>query len=109
MFRVRRRREVDEAIDHFRNYLRVNGYSLSPSASLYLRTDVMVAKRRNVIEETLSKREKSVEDLIRGFSKLADESIRFASRERRRTVTTNDVRNAVAEVFCSVWPFCDGE
>ena len=109
MWRARRGREVDEAIDHFRNYLRVNGYSLSPSASLYLRRKVMVTKRRNIIEETLSKREKTVEDLTEGFSKLADESIRFASRERRRTVTPNDVKKAVAEVFCSVWPFCDGE
>jgi len=68
-----------------------------------------VAKRKESIEETLSRREKTLEDVTVGFSRLADESIRFAEAQNRTTVTTNDVREAIAEVFCSVWPFCDQE
>ena len=98
--------ELNTALDHFRNYLRVSGYTLSVDASLHLRKYMTVAKRRRKIAETLSKREKTPGDLIEGFSRLANESMRFASRENRTTVNVNDVRKAIAVLFCGVWPFC---
>jgi hypothetical protein len=104
-----RERELDRALSHFRNYLRVRGYEISLDARLYIRRYMSEPKRINIVEETLRRREKTLEEATAGFSRLADESIRFARREDRTNVTTDDVKKAIAEVFCSVWPFCDGE
>lgn len=104
-----RERELDRALSHFRNYLRIRGYEISLDARLYIRNYMLEPKRIKVVEESLSRRERTLEEATAGFSRLADVSMRFARREDRRNVTTNDVRLAIREVFCSVWPFCDGE
>lgn len=99
--------ELETALRHFRNYLRVRGFTLSVDAGLSLREYVMEKKRKESILTTLSKREKTPGDLIEGFSKLATVSSEIALSEGRRNVTTEDVKRAIKRLFCGVWPFCE--
>lgn len=102
-----REEELNRALTYFKNYLRNRGYGLSDYAFSQLKEYSMEAERRAKIGEVLRKREKTFEDIRAGFDRLADESLRFARAERRTTVLSTDVRKAIAELRCKVWPFCD--
>jgi len=98
--------DLEKALTHFRNYLRVRGFELSTNAALGLREYAMKEERKKAIIIELSKKEKTFEDLIEGFNKLAALSSEIALSEGRRSITSQDVDRALKRIFCKVWPFC---
>lgn len=99
-------KDLEKALAHFRNYLRARGFELSTNAASGLREYIMKEEKRKSVTALLSKKEKSFEDLIEGFSKLAVLSSEIAQSEGRRSVNSRDVDRAIKLVFCKVFPFC---
>jgi len=98
--------DLEKALAHFRNYLKVRGFELSQSAALNLREYVMKEERKKGILAELSKKERTVEDLVEGFSKLAALSSEIALSEGRRSINSQDVDRAIKRAFCKIFPFC---
>jgi len=99
-------KDLEKALAHFRNYLRARGFELSTNAASDLREYIMKEEKKRSIMTLISRREKSFEDLIEGFSKLAALSSEIAQSEGRRTVNSQDVDKAIKLTFCKVFPFC---
>jgi Cdc6-like AAA superfamily ATPase len=95
--------EVKKALHYFRNYLRAGGFILSDDAELSLKKYVMQEER---IFSQLRRREKTSEDLIRGFTRLATTASEIALSEDRRNITPQDINRAIKRIFCRIWPFC---
>lgn len=104
--RMSREEDLERAIVHFINYLKARGFSLDLEAQKYLSRYVEEEERKEKILVELSRKEKTFEDLIEGFSKLARRSSEIAISDRRTTITTDDVKKAIEQLFCGVWPFC---
>jgi hypothetical protein len=98
--------DLEKALTHFRNYLRTRGFEVTTSAASSLREYAMRGERKRGIITQLREGEKTFDDLIEGFSKLATLSSEIALSEGRRSVTSQDVDGALGRIFCKVWPFC---
>ena len=99
--------ELKKEIRHFRNYLKLRGFYLSKDAELSLEKYVMEEERKQRISSQLRTREKTSEDLVIGFDKLATTALEIALPEGRRNITSQDVNRAIKRIFCRVWPFCE--
>jgi hypothetical protein len=95
---------LGKALDKFQGYLKGRRFELSTGARLELQNYIMAKKEKVFLP--ITRKERPEEDLADSFRKLADVAIEIAASAGRKTVNEDDVKKALAKVFCGFWPFC---
>lgn len=97
--------ELEKALNSFRDFLLTKEFTLSKDATVNLRRYMMDRKERILFQ--LRRKERTPEDLAKGFRKLAEVASEIALSEGRRNVTYQDIDKARKRIFCKIWPFCE--